>query len=92
MAEREPYLKENCSSDSIQFDFTIERKEGFDETFSPQIEGLPAGVQAQFSRAAYSSSISTGFLILRGLNNLLPSDYSLFINIPIRTCHRFNKI
>lgn len=79
----EPYLKENCSSDSIQFDFTIERKEGFDETFSPQIEGLPAGVQAQFSRAAYSSSISTGFLILRGLNNLLPSDYSLFINIPI---------
>jgi subtilisin-like proprotein convertase family protein len=77
------YLKENCTSDFVRFDFTIERKNGFTQSFIPQIEGLPSGVQVQFSKSSYSASDNSGYFILRGLSGVSPSDLSLFFGVQL---------
>tara|TARA_B110000285_G_scaffold211250_1_gene253778 strand:- start:1293 stop:5123 length:3831 start_codon:yes stop_codon:yes gene_type:complete len=75
----EKHLQENCNSNSIQYDFTLERKEGYDDTFSLQLNDLPSGVQAQLSRTTFSTANTFGSLTLTGIANLEPADYSLLL-------------
>ena len=35
------YISENCGTDVVRYDFSIERTSGFDDAFSPQINNLP---------------------------------------------------
>ena len=79
------YLLENCTSDSVQYDFTILRSDGFNESFTPTIDGLPSGVQVEFSKNKFTKEDSSGYFIINGLNGLIPSDYNLFLNIILST-------
>ena len=75
----EEYIKENCGLNSIQYDFTLERKETFTDSFSLQLNDLPNGVQAQFSRDTYSTVNSIGSLTLTGITSLEPADYNFVL-------------
>ena len=75
------YISENCGTDVVRYDFSIERTSGFDDAFSPQINNLPEGVQANFSRTTYTSEQTRGYFTLQGLTDILPLDYDLFFSI-----------
>ena len=81
LIEFDSYLAENCGADLVRYDFSIERTSGFDVAFSPQINNLPVGVQASFSRTTYTSEQTRGYFTLQGLRDILPLDYDLFFSI-----------
>ena len=74
-------MAENCGADLVRYDFSIQRTSGFDVAFSPQINNLPVGVQASFSRTNYTSEQTRGYFTLQGLRDILPLDYDLFFSI-----------
>ena len=73
----EEYEQINCDSESIQYNFNILRKEDFDSSIALQANNLPNGVQAVFSKTAYSLNDTSGSVILRGLDDLTTGDYQL---------------
>ena len=73
------YLQENCGLNTIQYDFTLERKEAFTDSFSLQLNNLPNGVQVQFSRDTYSTANTIGSLTLTGITSLEPADYNFVL-------------
>ncbi len=81
LIEFDSYLAENCGADLVRYDFSIQRTSGFDAAFSPQINNLPVGVQASFSRTTYTSEQTRGYFTLQGLRDILPLDYDLFFSI-----------
>ena len=44
------HQKNNCGSDVVQFEFEIDRKDGFETSFSIQSDDLPNGVGVVFSK------------------------------------------
>lgn len=71
----EKYEQEICDSDSVQFDFTIERKANFETSFSLELEELPEGIQAAVSKSTFSNSEDSGTIIFSGLNGIPYQDY-----------------
>jgi subtilisin-like proprotein convertase family protein len=73
------YELENCNSNRIQFDFDIERKAGFDASFSIQADALPNGVEVISSKAIFGANDDSGSLVFTGLNELPVGDYDFNI-------------
>lgn len=73
------YQKYNCNSDDVQFDFDINRKEGFNSSFSIRADDLPNGVEAVVSKSSYALSDSSGSVVFKGLNELASGDYNFQI-------------
>ena len=67
--------KNNCDSDLVQFDFEIIRNNDFESSFSIQANDLPNGVEAIFSKPAYTANDNTGYISLNGLSVLISGDY-----------------
>ena len=71
----EVFSKENCDQNELRYDFSFDKAVGFNKPFSLQIQELPEGINVQFSKTSYSSNDASGYLLLRGLNNLSAGDY-----------------
>ncbi len=71
----EIFSKENCDQNELRYDFSFDKAVGFNKPFSLQIQELPEGINVQFSKTSYSSNDASGYLLLRGLNNLSAGDY-----------------
>tara|TARA_A100001015_G_C15041580_1_gene740041 strand:- start:1244 stop:5089 length:3846 start_codon:yes stop_codon:yes gene_type:complete len=76
----DPYIQENCDSNSLRYTFKILRKENFIDPFSLQLNFLPSSLDVKFSEEVYNSSESTGYLDLTGLSNYDPGDYEFNID------------
>ena len=81
-----PFAKENCGENSLQFDFNIEKDENFDGIFNLQISSLPNGVEVEYSKSTYSSSDTSGSFTLSGLSSLTSGDYNFILDA------RYNNI
>ena len=71
------HQKNNCGSDVVQFEFEIDRKDGFETSFSIQSDDLPNGVGVVFSKLTYTSSDINGSVVFNGLNELSSGNYDL---------------
>lgn len=75
----EDFQQENCDSDSIQYNFEIERKDTFDSSFTIQMNDLPEDVSAVVSKNNYTSSDRIGSIVLNGFSELPPGDYDFSV-------------
>ncbi|MEK9612445.1 MAG: zinc-dependent metalloprotease family protein [Flavobacteriaceae bacterium] len=75
------YEQNNCSLNTLRYDFSVERLNTADENFSLSVDDLPSGVEVQFSKNQYQSSDLEGFITFNGLDELAPNDYTFNVNV-----------
>ena len=81
-----PFIKENCGENSLQFNFNIEKDENFDTIFNLQISSLPRGVEVEYSKSTYEFFRHFRSFTLNGLSSLISGDYNFNLDA------RYNNI
>ncbi len=73
----DPLYTVSCNQDEIQFKYTIERYDGYDESIELNLENIPQGIWAEFNPQGNMEREQEGSFILRGLDQLELGSYDI---------------
>lgn len=85
----DPFQIVSCDKDEIEFNYAIERYDGFDESIELTLENMPQGIQAEFNPQGNREQEQEGSFILRGLNQLESGSHDILLRA-ISSSHDFH--
>ena len=70
MVSIDPFKSVSCGEDRVEFNYNIERFDGFDESIELSIENIPEGIHVELNPRENVENLQQGSFILSGFNHL----------------------